>query len=80
MTPKDLWESQEDYQAFSVDDFQEHIYQERRKQLAGPYWQQKRNKTAMKEREKKVDEMCHKWIQNKWEEDMNDITSQFQRI
>ena len=34
MMPKDLWESHDDYQAFLLDDFRGHIYQERSKQLA----------------------------------------------
>ena len=80
MTPKDLWKSHDDYQAFLLDDFRGHIYQERSKQLVGPYWQQKRNKHAIKKHDETVDKMSHEWNQNKWEGDMNDIISRLERI
>ena len=80
MRPKELWESHKDYKAFLLDDFREHIYQERHTQLAGPYWQQQRNKTAMKKQEETVDEMYHEWGKNKLDGDMNDIISRLERI
>ena len=80
MRPKELWESHKDYKAFLLDDFRGHIYQERHKQLAGPYWQQQRNKTAMKKQEETVDEMYHEWGENKWDGDMNGIISRLERI
>ena len=49
MKPKEIYQSQSVYQEFSLDDFRKHIYQEKYKQIAGPYWQMKRNKTALKQ-------------------------------
>ena len=80
MKPKDLWASHKDYQKFSLGDFRAHIYREKYKQIAGPYWQKKRNKYAMKQHEEAVDKMYHEWNNSKLEEDMNDMISQFEAI
>lgn len=68
--PKQLWESNASYQCFSLEDFRKHVYQEKYRQLAGPYWQKKRNKAAYKEHEKAVKKMYHEWHQTKWEEEI----------
>ena len=57
MKPKQLHQSSDVYKDFSLDDFRKHIYQEKYRQLAGPYWQQKRNKAAEKKHYADVDEM-----------------------
>ncbi len=51
LTPKELWKSREEYQAFPLSVFRGHIYQLRTKRLAAPYWQYKRNTNARKEYE-----------------------------
>ena len=54
MKPKALWKSREEYQEFLLEDFRKHIYQERNKQLAGAYWQQKLRRVAAKKHRKAV--------------------------
>jgi hypothetical protein len=61
---KDLWLSREEYQAFPLGVFRNHFYQERRKQLAGAYWQYKRNMLAQREHDKQVEEMKDEWHEN----------------
>ena len=73
MKPMELWVSRDEYQDFSLEDFRKHIYQEKYRQLAGAYWQQKRNKVAHKEHEERVNRMYHEWRDTKLEEDMNDV-------
>ena len=51
--PQQLWKSRAEYQEFPLKVFRKHIYQERTKQLAVPYWQHKRNKSAQKKYEEK---------------------------
>ena len=62
MKPQQLWKLREEYQAFPLHIFRKHIYQERTKQLAAPYWQHKRNKNAQKQYEEK-EEMLKEWSQ-----------------
>ena len=59
MRPKELRKSRKEYQDFSLSVFYKHIYQERTKQLAAPYWQHKRNKN-----EKKNSKRHKKWWKN----------------
>lgn len=61
---KQLWQSRDEYQKFPLSVFRDHFYQERRKQLAGPYWQRKRNLAAQKEHDKEVREMKDEWHEN----------------
>lgn len=70
MKPRKLWESREEYQCFPLRIFRKHIYQERTKQLAAPYWQDKRNKNARKKYED-GQELMKKWhdVQNNREID-----------
>lgn len=77
--PKALWESREEYQVFDLDDFRKHIYQERSKQLAGPYWQQKLRRVAAKKNRRAVREMrmqFHQYKSNK-DEDIQDLVKQW---
>ena len=62
MTPKQLRMSRKEYQDFPLPVFRKHIYQERSKQLAAPFWQHKRNKNAMKKLEE-AQEMMSEWHQ-----------------
>jgi hypothetical protein len=80
MKPKELWTTHGDYQEFSLDDFRKHVYQEKYRQLAGPYWQKKRNKAAMKVHKKAVDKMYVEWQHTKLENDINEITQQISRV
>ncbi len=48
MTPKELWLKRKEYQEFPLQSFCKCIYKVRSKKLAGPYWQAKPNKNAMK--------------------------------
>ena len=48
MKPAKLWESRKEYQDFPLRVFRKHLYQERMKQLAAPFWQHKRNQKAQK--------------------------------
>ena len=58
--PQVLWKSQKEYQEFPLTIFRKHIYQERTKRLAAPYWQFKRNANARKTYEE-VEEMLKGW-------------------
>ena len=58
--PQELWKSRIEYQKFPLPIFRKHIYQERTKQLAAPYWQHKRNKNASKKYEE-TEAMLKEW-------------------
>ena len=60
--PYELWKSQKEYQEFPLSTFRKHIYQERSKQLAAPFWQHKRNKIAKKKFDD-VELMMKEWEQ-----------------
>ena len=60
MKPQEIWATEEDYQSFDLNVFRKHIYQERRRQLAAPFWQVKRNKNARKQH-KQVCEFFSLW-------------------
>ena len=64
MKPKQLWMSRKEYQDFPLSVFRKHIYQERMKQLAAPYWQYKRNKSAKKKYEE-AQEMMREWKEHR---------------
>ena len=72
-TPKELWEGCDEYKQFSLEDFRKHIYQEKYLQLAGPYWQKKRNKLAMKEHDEAVEQMYNEWHHAKYKSDMDEL-------
>ena len=80
LTPKELYNSHEDYQHFSLEDFRKHIYQEKYRQIGGPYWQKLRNKMGLREREKAVKEMRREWGESKFAADMADIEKRFSNI
>ena len=75
MKPKELWESNPIYhQNFSLEDFRMQLYRQKYRELAGPYWQKKRNRAAYNEHEKSVKRMYHECHQTKWEEALSEVT------
>ena len=58
--PLQLWRSRPEYQEFPLRIFRKHIYQERTKQIAAPYWQYRRNKNAREKYELK-EKMLREW-------------------
>ena len=79
MKPKQLWQSRIEYQDFPLFVFRKHIYQERMKQLAAPFWQHKRNKIAKKKFEEAQEELKG-WNQNQFERSMNVVIEEWERI
>ena len=75
---KDHWLSREEYQDFPLGTFRNHFYQERRKQLAGPYWQLKRNIKAQMEHDKQVANMKSEWQANHLDEDISDLMKELE--
>ena len=73
-----LWNSREEYQNFTLEDFWKHVYQEKYRQLAGPYWQKKRNKAALKEHEKRVKKMYQEWHHSKWQNNMDGLARELE--
>lgn len=61
MPPRKLWKSRKEYQDFTLKTFRKHIYQERLKQLAAPYWQHKRNEAGEKKRREDTEQMKVDW-------------------
>ena len=78
--PSELWESSDKYKEFPMVDFCKHIYQEKYLLLAGPYWQNKRNKVAMKEHKDSVNKLYQEWQRAKWEIDTDELTEAFKNI
>ena len=72
MKPKQLWASRIEYQDFPLSVFRKHIYQERMKKLAAPFWQHKRNKDA-KKRFEEAEEMMKEWHQTKFNKNMEGL-------
>ncbi|KAL7537423.1 hypothetical protein ACHAXR_007812 [Thalassiosira sp. AJA248-18] len=58
--PHQLWRSRAEYQEFPLPIFRKHMYQERMKQIAAPYWQYKRNKNAREKYDQK-EKMLKEW-------------------
>ncbi len=56
-----MWQSREEYNKFPLKFFSKHVYEVRSKQIAGPYWQVKRNKNAMKLHRVKTDRIRKEW-------------------
>ena len=80
MRPSELYKTRIEYQAFSLDDFRKYVYQIKYKQIAGPYWQKKRNQTALKEHLKSVDRMYEEYLVNNYEDTLEAITEGFQNL
>ena len=75
LPPKELHESREEYKAFKLETFRKHIYQEQAKQRAAPYWRLKRNNAGQKKREQERGEMRVRWMDQRLEEDIDDVAS-----
>lgn len=79
MKPRDLWMSRIEYQDFPLCVFRKHIYQERTRQLAVPYWQYKRNKNAKKKFEE-AEEMMKQWHNVQFEKSMEGLIAVWEGI
>jgi hypothetical protein len=77
MKPKQLWKLRTEYQAFPYDFFHKRVYEARSKQLAGPYWQVKRNKNGRELNCLEADKLRKQWVQGGEMEEMND---KFKRV
>lgn len=60
-TIKELWAKRGEYQEFPLDFFRKRIYEIRSKQRAGPYWQAKRNKIALKSHQMEAERLRKEW-------------------
>jgi hypothetical protein len=76
MKPKQLWKLRTEYQAFPYDFFCKRVYEARSKQLAGPYWQVKRNKNGRELDRLETDKMRKQSVQGGEMEEMNDMFKQ----
>ena len=74
--PKELWKTRREYQAFPYDHFRMRVYEARSKQLAGPYWQVKRNKNGRELNRLETDKMRKQWAHGVEMEEMNDMFKQ----
>ena len=79
MKPEDLWKSRLEYQDFPLLVFRKHIYQERMKQLAAPYWQHTRNKNAKKKYEE-AQEMMKDWHDVQMNNNMEGLLDDWERL
>lgn len=61
LKPVALRETREEYQQFKLKTFRKHIYQEKERQRAAPYWRLKRNIAARQMIEKEREEMKRQW-------------------
>ena len=80
MTPKELYETQDAYKEFSLDDFRKHVYKEKHNLIAGPYWQQKQNRTALKQHLKNVEKMREEFPHNNYEVTLGEITEDLKNL
>ena len=78
MKPKQLWKSRIEYQDFPLSVFRKHIYQERTKQLASPFWQHRRNTNAMKKMEE-ARKMMSEWHQVRLQNEMEGMVGSWER-
>ena len=79
MKPLQLWKSRVEYQDFPLAVFRKHIYQERMKKLAAPYWQYKRNKNAMKKFQEGQQEM-KEWHEARFDRNMGGLMADWDRL
>ena len=73
MGPKELWKLRKEYQDFPYDFFRKRVYEVRNKELAGPYWQTKRNKNGRELHRLETDKMRKEWAYTNEVEAMIDI-------
>jgi len=75
--PSKLRETRPEYKDFKPATFSKHVFQEKSKQRAAPYWQVKCKKIGQKLREEQVEELERNWIQSKkFETDLEDVINQ----
>jgi len=79
LKPIKLWQLRKEYQDFPLVVFRKHIYQERNKQLAAPFWQHRRNKNAKKQFEE-AQEMMREWHQDKFDRNMDEMMDDWGRV
>jgi len=79
MKPHQLWRSRAEYQEFPQKVFRKHIYQERTKQLAAPYWQHKRNKSAREKYEQK-EKMLKEWNKVQIDREVQGLVEDWDKI
>ena len=79
MKPHQLWESRSEYQEFPLKVFRKHIYQERTKQLAVPYWQYKRNKNAT-EKYEQIEAMLKEWDESQLNRKVHGLVEDWDKI
>ena len=77
LKPKELWQTRPEYQEFPLEDFRKHYYQEKYRQIAGPYWQRRRNIDAMKQQREEAAVMYKEWRQSKFNIDMDALADRF---
>ena len=65
MKPADLQNTRAEYQDFKSNTFAKHVYQEKSKQRAAPYWQVKCKKICQKLRKEQAEELERNWIQSR---------------
>lgn len=81
MKPLELWRTKSEYMEFKQTTFAKHVFQEKGKQRAAPYWQVKCKKICQKLREEQAEELEHKWIQNRvLENDLDNLIHQWGRM
>ena len=80
MPPKELRVSRDKYMALKLKTFRKHIYQEKAKQRASPFWRLKRNNAGQKKREQERVEMRVWWMDQRLEEDIDNATSRLSSL
>ena len=64
LKPKQLREKRPEYQEFPPEFFRKRIYEIKGKQRAGPYWQAKRNKNALKSHQIEAKRLREEWAED----------------
>ena len=64
LKPKQLREKRPEYQEFPPEFFRKRIYEIKGKQRAGPYWQAKRNKNALKSHQIEAERLRKEWAED----------------
>ena len=77
--PQQLWESRIEYPKFPLPIFCKHIYQERTKQLAAPYWRHNRNTNASK-KYKETEAMLKEWNTGQMNRQIGGIMDDWDKI
>lgn len=73
MKPADLWLTRDEYQEFTLKTFRAHIYQEKEKQRARPYWRKRRDEQAKIELDKEREKMKQEWMDDRFRLDFSEL-------